>query len=60
MLWTDKYRPRKISEFVGNAELAEEAKKWAIDWERGNRGKPLLLHGPTGVGKNSLALAIAE
>ncbi|MBI5133723.1 MAG: replication factor C large subunit [Thaumarchaeota archaeon] len=60
MLWTLKYKPNKIEEVAGNEEILEEVKKWALDWNRNIEGKPLLLHGPTGIGKSALAYAIAQ
>jgi len=59
MLWSDKYRPKTLEEFVGNPEAVEEIKRWAFDWERGKAGKPILVHGSPGVGKSALAYALA-
>ncbi|MFH0986714.1 MAG: replication factor C large subunit, partial [Candidatus Micrarchaeota archaeon] len=59
-LWTDKYAPSKLDEIVGNGKIAEEAGKWAEEWESGKGGPALLLEGPTGIGKTSTALAIAK
>jgi replication factor C large subunit len=59
MLWTDKYRPKNLEAFAGNSEVVEELKRWAMDWERGKGGKPVLLHGSSGVGKSTLAYALA-
>jgi replication factor C large subunit len=60
MLWTDKYAPKNIDEIVGNPEAREKMKVWALDWNRGERKPPLLLFGPTGVGKTCSAHAIAK
>jgi replication factor C large subunit len=60
MLLTEKYSPRKLSEYVGNPEAVETARQWAASWEHGKGGKPLLVAGPPGTGKTSLALALAS
>lgn len=59
MLWSEKYRPKGLGEFVGNPSAVEEVRKWAIEWERKKGGKALLVAGPSGVGKSSLAYALA-
>lgn len=60
MLWVEKYRPHRIEEVAGNPTAVEELKRWALDWERGRSGKPLLVWGPPGVGKGAALLALAE
>jgi len=60
-LWVEKYRPKKVSEVVGNKESIKAFLDWMKSWEL---GKPLkkaaLLYGPAGVGKTSLVLAYAR
>jgi len=60
MLWFEKYRPKTIEGIIGNSEALEELQTWAHDWERGKNGKPLILHGPSGVGKTASAHALAN
>ncbi|MEM0475165.1 MAG: replication factor C large subunit [Candidatus Norongarragalinales archaeon] len=58
-LWIVKHAPCSIGEVAGNEEARETIKKWALDWRRGKRGKPLLIWGPTGSGKTALVRALA-
>lgn len=59
-MWTEKYSPKGLSEFIGNHEIAEHVQKWAQSWNSGKKGKPLLLHGATGTGKTCLSLLTAK
>ena len=58
--WTEKYRPKSLSEVVGNAKAVAELRKWAEDWEHGHaRKKAVILAGAPGTGKTSAAHALA-
>ena len=45
MLWTERYAPKCLAEFAGNSDAVVQAKRWALDWERGKSAKPLLSIG---------------
>ena len=60
MLWTDKYRPQELSEVVGNKKEIKIITDWVAEWKKGNPQMPLLLVGPPGIGKTTLALIIAK
>ena len=60
MLWTDKYRPQTLDEVVGNNKEKEIIQNWVRNWKNGNPQQPLLLVGPPGIGKTTLALVIAK
>ena len=58
-LWVEKYRPKDISEIIGN----EEAKTTFINWLEKNKRrkkKAVLLYGPAGVGKTALVNAASN
>ncbi|MDD3159472.1 MAG: replication factor C large subunit [Candidatus ainarchaeum sp.] len=59
-LFTDKYFPKTIEEFIGNSEIVENALNWAEKWESGIKQKPLLFYGNSGNGKTTLAYLIAK
>lgn len=59
--WTEKYRPRRVAEVVGNDEAKRQFEEWMKSWEKGNpSNKAALLVGPPGTGKTSLVLAYAS
>ncbi len=58
MLWVEKYRPKTLEDVVASKDIIEKVRSWALKWKPGQ--KPLLLAGPPGVGKTSLALALAS
>jgi replication factor C large subunit len=58
MLYTLKYAPRKLDEVIGNPEKAEQIKQWMLHWLAGRQRKPLLIYGPPGSGKTSIAYAL--
>jgi len=57
--WTEKYRPKKLREVVGNDKAIEELSAWAEDVFKAKSKKGAILHGPAGCGKTSAAYALA-
>jgi len=60
MLFTKKYAPMKIDEVIGNDQIRQRLRQWILNWLAGKRQMPLLLAGPSGVGKTALAYAAAK
>lgn len=61
MLWTEKYRPKKVEDVIGNESAKKEVVSWLINWFKGDREYPgVLIAGPPGIGKTSFVYALAN
>jgi replication factor C large subunit len=59
--WTEKYRPKRLSDVLGNDKAISELRKWAESWEKDKPiKKGVILAGPAGTGKTSSAIALAN
>lgn len=59
-LWVDKYAPKRIEELIGHGKSKEELKSWADSWKKEKAQKPLLISGPTGIGKTAAVVALVN
>ncbi|MHA7733266.1 AAA family ATPase [Nitrosopumilus sp. S6] len=57
-MWSEKYRPQNISDMVGNEDSRAAIMEWFAKWKKGT--KPLLLVGPPGIGKTTMAFLVAK
>ena len=57
-MWSEKHRPQNIIDMVGNEEARAAFVEWFGKWKKGT--KPLLLVGPPGIGKTTLANLAAK
>lgn len=57
MMWSEVYRPKTVEQMFGNEDARINVIKWLSKWIDGAR--PLLLVGPSGVGKTTLVKLLA-
>tara|TARA_R100000278_G_scaffold121163_1_gene104451 strand:- start:18784 stop:19698 length:915 start_codon:yes stop_codon:yes gene_type:complete len=56
MLWTEKYRPSKLSDIVGQEHFVLDAEQWVLE----NNMPNVLAYGMQGTGKTGAAIALAK
>lgn len=55
-LWTEKYRPTRLNEIIGQTNFVLDAEHWVANKEMPN----VLLYGVAGVGKTAAAISLAN
>ena len=56
MLWTEKYRPTKLRDIIGQEHFVMDAETWLDEGEMPN----LLFYGNAGLGKTGAAVALSK
>ena len=61
-MWTEKYRPKKIKDVIGQESATSELLKFVLKNKVHRRAdkKSVILYGPSGTGKTSAAYALAS
>jgi replication factor C large subunit len=57
-VWSEKYRPKKPDQLIGNEEARLALSLWLSNWKPG--GKAALLVGPPGTGKTTFVNILAS
>lgn len=60
MLLVNKYMPKKLEELAGNEDAIAKVRQWILNWLRKERKRPLLINGPSGIGKTAVAYALKQ
>ncbi|MHA2315750.1 MAG: AAA family ATPase, partial [Candidatus Hermodarchaeia archaeon] len=55
-MWTEKYRPKKLNEIIGQKPITDRLKKFLVEQDLPH----LLFSGPAGTGKTTAILAFAH
>jgi replication factor C subunit 1 len=60
-MYTSKYRPNKIEDFVGNKSAIQPFIRWLLEWDPNNKKtKCALVYGVNGIGKSLLVELILK
>ena len=60
IMYTIKYRPNKLEDFVGNKNIIQPLIYWLLEWDPNNKSKCALISGVNGVGKSLLVELILK
>jgi replication factor C large subunit len=58
--WVEKYRPKTFRDIKGQNEVIEKVRKFLEEFNAGNSKKAIVLHGPPGTGKTTIAHVIGR
>jgi len=58
--WVEKYRPKKFQDIKGQNEVIEKVRKFLEEFHHKGSKKAIVLHGPPGTGKTTIAHVIGK
>jgi replication factor C large subunit len=58
--WVEKYRPKSFAEIKGQSEAIEKVRNFLEKFDSSNTKKAIVLHGPPGTGKTTIAHVIGK
>lgn len=58
--WVEKYRPKKFQDIKGQNEVIDKVRKFLEDFHHKDSKKAIVLHGPPGTGKTTIAHVIGK
>ena len=58
--WVEKYRPKKFQDIKGQNEVIDKVRKFLEEFHHKGSKKAIVLHGPPGTGKTTIAHVIGK
>lgn len=58
--WVEKHRPKYFGDIRGQSQAVEKLRKFVREFKRRGKKKSIILHGPPGTGKTTMAYVIAN
>jgi hypothetical protein len=58
-LWTEKFFPQNLEEFIGNTDAVQKALLWSKEWNKGRIEKTLFFFWNDWLRENSFSLSFS-
>ena len=59
LMLCDKYAPTTLNKIIGNRAALDKLMEFGVKWQAGEKPRPIIIYGPSGVGKTAAARALA-